>query len=231
MGYKKMKRAARNERDVIAMLLEPTTDGPRPRKRERTHRALVIAAIQVIARDGLAAATPGQIAAAAGMTSVTFYNYFKSKAEIVNAVGLFIAETIRKRSAPGRAALATSAERMAAGCLRYLHLAELSPGFAMLVVEVAEAEPAFLELVGTFVKQELRGGIRDKAFVPLRDAVAVDLVVGSVMRAMRRIAQGKAPRSHGADVTLAILRGLGLPTVEASRIVGQPLDALIGKVP
>lgn len=226
-----MKRAARSERDVIAMLLEPTTDGPRLRKRERTQRALVIAAIQVIARDGLAAATPGQIAAAADVTSVTFYNHFKSKAEIVNAVGLFIAETIRQRSAPGRAALATGAERMAAGCLRYLHLAELSPGFAMLVVEVAEAEPAFLELIGTFVKQELRAGIRDKAFAPMRDDVATDLVVGSVMRAMRRIAQDGVPRSHRSDITLAILRGLGLPSAEAQRIVGQPLDALIGKVP
>lgn len=226
-----MKRAARSERDVITMLLDSTTEGPRLRKRERTRRGLVLAAIQVIARDGLAAATPGQIAAAADVTSVTFYNYFKSKAEIVNAVALFIAETLRQRSAPSRAALATSAERMAAGCLRYLHLAELSPGFAMLVVEVAEAEPAFLELIGTFVKQELRGGIREKTFVPLRDAVAVDLVVGSVMRAMRRIAQGGAPRSHRTDITLAILRGLGLPSAEARRIVGRPLDALIGKVP
>jgi hypothetical protein len=120
---------------------------------------------------------------------------------------------------------------MAAGCLRYLHLAELSPGFAMLVVEVAEAEPAFLELIGTFVRQELRGGIRDNDFAPLRDTVATDLVVGSVMRAMRRIAQGGAPRSHRTDITLAILRGLGLPSAEARRIVGLPLDALIGKVP
>ncbi|HEY2874054.1 MAG TPA: TetR/AcrR family transcriptional regulator [Reyranella sp.] len=226
-----MKRAARSERDVIAMLLEPAIDGPRLRKRERTRRALVLAAIQVIARDGLAAATPGQIAEAADVTSVTFYNYFKSKAEIVAAVGLFIAETIRARSAPGRAALSTGAERLAAGCLRYLHLAELSPGFAMLVVEVAEAEPAFLGLIGSFVKQELRLGIRDKDFVPLREAAATDLVVGSVMRAMRRIAEGSAPRSHRTDITLAILRGLGLPPAEANRIVGQPLDALIGKVP
>lgn len=226
-----MKRAARSERDVIAMLLEPAAEGPRLPKRERTYRALVLAAIQVIARDGLAAATPGQIAEAADMTSVTFYNHFKSKAEIVNAVGLFIAETIRARSAPGRAALSTGAERLAAGCLRYLHLAELSPGFAMLVVEVAEAEPAFLELIGTFVKQELRQGIRDKDFAPQRDAAATDLVVGAVIQAMRRIAQGRAPRSHRTDITLAILHGLGLRSAEARRILDRPLDALIGKVP
>lgn len=224
-----MKRTARSERDIITMLLEPAAEGLR--KRERTRRSLVLAAIRVIARDGLAEATPGQIAAAAGVTSVTFYNHFKSRAEIVNAVGLFIAETIRKRSAPSRAALATSAERMAAGCLRYLHLAELSPGFAMLVVEVAEAEPAFLELIGGFVKQELRQGIRDKDFVALSDAVAIDLVVGSVVRGMRRIAQGGAPRSHRSDITLAVLRGLGLPSAKARRIVGRPLDTLIGKVP
>jgi AcrR family transcriptional regulator len=226
-----MKPARRSERDVIALLLQPADAGPRLRKRERTHRQLVVAAIQVIAEDGLAAATPGQIAEAAGVTAVTFYNYFKSKTEIVAAVGLFIAEIIRARSAPSRAALPTGAERMAAGCLRYLHLAELSPGFAMLVVEVAEAEPAFLELISTFVKQELRQGVRDKDFAPQRDAVAIDLVVGSVMRGMRRIAQGGAPRAHRTDLTLAILRGLGLPSAEAKRIVGQPLDALIGKIP
>jgi AcrR family transcriptional regulator len=224
-----MKASVRSERDVIAMLLEPPAEGLR--KRARTRRELVLAAIQVIARDGLAAATPGQIAAVAGVTSVTFYNHFKSKAEIVAAVGLFIAGKIRERSAPNRAALSTAAERMAAGCLRYLHLAELSPGFAMLVVEVAEAEPAFLELMGTFVKQELHQGIREGAFLPVRDAVATDLVVGTVMLGMRRIAQRGAPRSHRSEITLAILRGLGLPSAEASRIVGRPLDALIGKVP
>jgi hypothetical protein len=61
--------------------------------------------------------------------------------------------------------------------------------------------------------------------------VATDLVVGAVIQAMRRIAHGDAPRSHRTDITLAILRGLGLPSAEARRIVGQPLDALIGKVP
>jgi AcrR family transcriptional regulator len=226
-----MKQAARSERDVIAMLLEPATEGPRLRKRERTRRALVLAAIQVIARDGLAAATPGQIAAAADVTSVTFYNYFKSKAEIVNAVALFIAETLRQRSGSSRAELATGAERMAAGCLRYLHLAELSPAFASLVLEVAEAEPALLERIGAFVQTELRQGIRDKDFAPEPEAAGIDLVIGAIMRGMRRIAQGGAPRSYRTDITLAILRGLGLPRAKASRIVGRPLDGLIGKVP
>lgn len=216
---------------MVAMLLEQATEGQHLRKRERTRRQLVLAAIQVIAADGLASATPGQIAVAAGVTPVTFYNHFKSKAEIVKAVALFIAGTLRQRSAPSRAALATGAERMAAGCLRYLHLAELSPPFASLVLEVAEAEPEFLELMGTFVQEALRQGICDKDFTPAREAVAIDLVIGSTMRGMRRIARGAAPRSYHRDITLAILLGLGLPRAKASRIVNRPLDELIGKIP
>jgi hypothetical protein len=61
--------------------------------------------------------------------------------------------------------------------------------------------------------------------------VAIDLVVGSIMQGMRRIAQGGAPRAHRTDITLAILRGLGLHVTKARRILGRPLDALIGKVP
>jgi AcrR family transcriptional regulator len=213
----------------MAMLLAPVDESLR--KRERTQQQLILAAIRVIAAEGLAATTPGQIAAAAGVTSVTFYNYFKSKAEIVSAVALFIAETLRRRSAPSRAALATGAERMAAGCLRYLHLAELSPAFALLVLDVAEAEPALLERIGAFVQTELRAGIRDRDFVAQREAVAIDLVIGAIMRGMRRIAQGDAPRSYRGDVTVAILGGLGLPRTKAAAIVRRPLDALIGKVP
>lgn len=224
-----MKRAARSERDVMATLLAPPDE--RLRKRERTQQQLVLAAIRVIAAEGLAATTAGQIAEAAGVTSVTFYNHFKSKAEIVSAVALFIAGTLRRRSAPSRAALATGAERMAAGCLRYLHLAELSPAFALLILEVAEAEPELLERIGAFVQTELRAGVRDKDFAPEHEAAAIDLVIGGIMRGMRRIAQGNAPRSYRADITLAILRGLGLPRAKASRIVRRPLDALIGKVP
>jgi AcrR family transcriptional regulator len=213
----------------MAMLLAPADEGLR--KRERTRQQLILAAIRIIAAEGLAATTPGQIAAAADVTSVTFYNYFKSKAEIVSAVAMFIAETLRRRSAPSRAELATGAERMAAGCLRYLHLAEISPAFALLVLEVAEAEPALLERIGAFVQSELRAGIRDGDFVAQREAAPIDLVIGGIMRGMRRIALGGAPRLYRGEITVAILCGLGLSRAKATRIAGRPLDALIGKVP
>ena len=226
-----MRRLQKPPRDLMAMLLAAGEAGAHLRKRARTRLQLVLAAIRVISTHGLAATTPRQIAAAAEVTPVTFYNHFKSRADIVKAVALFIAQTLRERSAPSRAALATGAERMAAGCLRYLHLAEVSPGFALLVLEVADAEPELLERIGSFVRTELRHGVRQKDFAAGMEAAALDLVFGAIMQGMARIAEGRASPHYRRDITVAILSGLGLPRARARAIVSRPLDALTGRVP
>jgi AcrR family transcriptional regulator len=218
-------------RDITTMLLAAGTAATPLRKRQRTRQQLVLSAIQVIGARGLAGTTPRQIAVAAGVTTVTFYNHFKSKPDIVKAVALFIAQALRERSAPSRATLKTAAERMAAGCLRYLRLAEISPGFAALVLEVVVAEPELLQRIGGFVLTELRHGVREKDFTPGSEAAALDLVTGSIMRGMARIARGDASRRHARDLTIAILCGLGLPRHRARAIANRPVDALTGRVP
>src|SRR5512132_1734157 len=111
-------------------------DRPRLPKRERTRRQLIAAAIAMFSEHGVAQTTLQQIAAAAGVTKGTVYNHFGTKTEIVQAVALSIAQTIRERSAPARAVLETGAEQMAAGCRRYLGLAQSSPAWALLILEV-----------------------------------------------------------------------------------------------
>jgi AcrR family transcriptional regulator len=212
------------------MLLDASAAAPL-RKRQRTRQHLILSAIRVIGVRGLAGTTPRQIALAAGVTSVTFYNHFKSKPDIVKAVALFVAQALRERSAPSRATLETGAERMAAGCLRYLRLAEASPEFAALVLEVAVAEPELLQRIGSFVLAELRHGVREKDFAAGAEPAALDLVVGSVMRGMARIARGAAPRRYAKDITLAILCGLGLTRRRAQAILSRPADRLTGRVP
>jgi AcrR family transcriptional regulator len=48
------------------------------------------------------------------VTTGTVYNHFKTKAEIVRAVAVSIAESVRARNAPARAVLKTGAEQIAA---------------------------------------------------------------------------------------------------------------------
>jgi AcrR family transcriptional regulator len=196
---------------------------PRLRKRERTRRQLIAAAIAAFTRHGVAETTMQQIALAAEVTTGTVYNHFRTKAEIVRAVAVSIAETIRERSAPARAVLDTGAEQIAAGCRRYLGLAQSSPTWALLILEVASLDPTFRRTITGFVSTELRRGVRRKEFTVVSEAAALDLIIGATMEGMRRIALGQAHKRHAADVTASVLRGLGVTTARAHRIATRPL--------
>lgn len=204
-------------------LLQPAPPGTRLPKRERTRRLLIASAIEVFSTRGVAGTSLPEIAAAAGVTIGTVYNHFRSKAELVSAVAVEIAETIRARSAPGRAQLKTSTEQMAAGCRRYLGLAETTPRWALLILDVASIDPAFRKTITGFVATELRKGMRSGEFTADDAAAALDLVIGATMEGMRNIALATAKKGHGSRVTEAILRALGVPTAEARRAASAPL--------
>jgi AcrR family transcriptional regulator len=171
-------------------------------------------------------ATIQEIAVAAEMTTATIYNHFRSKDEIVSAVARSIAGTLRERSAPRQATFKRGAERLAVGCRRYLRLAEESPAWALLILDLAVVSPDFLETIGTFLLADLRQGLRQRDFNTTSEAAALDLIEGTVMQAMRRIALGQAPPRHAQAVTMAILCGLGLAKARARSIVDRPIPLL-----
>jgi AcrR family transcriptional regulator len=204
-------------------LLQPAPPGTRLPKRERTRRLLIASAIEAFSRRGVGGTSLPEIAAAAGVTIGTVYNHFRSKADLVSAVAIELAETIRARSAPGRAQLKTATEQMAAGCRRYLGLAETTPRWALLILDVASIDPGFRRTVTGFVTTELRKGLRSGEFTVDDAAAALDLVIGATMEGMRNIALGTARKGHAVRVTESILRALGVPAAEARRAASGPL--------
>jgi AcrR family transcriptional regulator len=196
---------------------------PRLPKRERTRRQIIAASIDVFSKRGRAETTMVQIADEAGITTGTVYNHFKTKTDIVRAVAVSIAETIRERSAPARATLATAAEQIAAGCRRYLGLARSSPAWALVILDVASVDPTFRKTIGGFVRTELRRGLRRKEFTVVGEAAALDLVIGTTMEGMRRIALGTVGPQHAGAVTATILRGLGVSPAKARTLATRPL--------
>ncbi|GAA4359652.1 hypothetical protein GCM10023165_55980 [Variovorax defluvii] len=198
---------------------------PRPGllKRERTRLRLVQAAIQVFSARGVAGATMQELAAAAGMTTGTVYNHFKTKEEVASAVALLLADTLCRRIGDSQLGIAEGAHRMAIGNQRYIWLAEQSPAWTLMMMEVAAAAPELLLEIRQYVMADLRLGVKQKAFRIPSEAAAMDLINGTISQAMRSVARGLAPRNHGREVATCVLRGLGMDAAAAKEVAYRPL--------
>ena len=192
-------------------------------KRERTRVQLVQAAIQVFSGRGFAGATIQEIAAIAGMTTGTVYNHFKTKDEVAGAVATFLAQTLCRRISDSQQLVTDGAQRMAIGNQRYVWLAQQSPQWALMLLDVAAAAPELLAAIRDYTLADLRLGVKQKSFRVPSEAAAMDLINGTVAQAMRSVALGLAPAQHGRDVATCVLRGLGMAPADAAEVARRPL--------
>lgn len=209
--------------ELAAALAAPAEPAP---KRERTRRQLVDAALRVLGARGLAGATVQDIAAAAGVAAATVYNHFATKDELVQAVAVWLADSLCRCIADSCAPIPEGAERMAVGNRRYLWLAEQAPAWALLLLDVGAQSDPLLQTTAAYALADLRLGVRQKAFRVTSEAAALDLIGGTISQAMRSIAGGRAPAGHASAVTTLVLIGLGLAPDAARAIVRRTLPPL-----
>lgn len=198
---------------------------PRPGllKRERTRVLLVQAAIRVFGARGYVDATIQEIASVAGVTTGTVYNHFKTKEDVARGVAMLLAETLCRRITDSQQAVAEGAQRMAIGIQRYIWLAERSPQWALMLMEVSAAAPELLLEIRRYVLADLRLGVKQKAFRVPSETAAMDMINGSVQQAMRTVALGAAPARHGREVATCLLRGLGMEWAVAKKVAFRAL--------
>ena len=152
-----------NRLSALPTALAEAAPGRLP-KRERTRRQLIAAAIGVLTQRGSALATMQEIAAAAEVAPATLYNHFRTKDELLQGVALHVAETLCRRIAESYAPVRDAAERMAIGNRRYIWLAEQSPGWALLVLDIGLAVPHLAQQVTQDARADLRLGLKQKRF-------------------------------------------------------------------
>jgi AcrR family transcriptional regulator len=228
--YSKMDDGVNFGRASISRLPEALAESvwrvqPGLLKRERTRAQLVQAAIKVFGVRGYVEATMQEIAAIAGMTTGTVYNHFKTKEELASAVALLLADTLCRRITDSQQGVEEGAQRMAIGIRRYIWLAEESPQWALMMLEIAAAAPQFLVEIRDYALADLRLGVKQKAFRVPSEMAAMDMLNGTVQQAMRTVTYGAAPANHGRDVANCVLRGLGMGLAEAKEVAHRPLPA------
>jgi len=197
------------------------------RVRERTRTLLLEAALRLFARKGIGATAIHEIAAEAGVANGTFYNYFRTREEIVEAASVRLAERLQAEITASSTDVTDPAERVAIGGRRFVLQAIRDRTWAAALMRVWTSSAALPARSAAPVLADLRAGRRRRRFDYRSEAAALDLLVGAVLAGMRTVLERRAGEQHAADVAALVLRGLGVPAAEADAIARRPLPETV----
>ena len=192
-------------------------------RRHKTRVRLIESALEVFAAKGVDATVIDDVIASAGVSRGTFYNYFRTDAELLAAVSDAVSnETVRRiESVVG--ALADPAERMAQGVRLCLHLALAYPLFARFFSRAGFNAIGPGHLMFDYVPRHIQEAVAAKRMDVPDIALAVDLLGGVVLSAVHAIATRPVAKAYPERMVLQLLLGLGMTRAAAQKLVAAPL--------
>jgi AcrR family transcriptional regulator len=194
--------------------------------RARTRALLLDAAVRVFARKGAGAAAIHEIAAEAGVANGTFYNYFRTRDELLEAASVRLAERFDAAIWASLAPIDDPAARIAIGCRRFVLHAMEEPTWAAALLRVWATSPVLKMRTAAGLLADLRAGRRGGRVRYASEPAVVDVVQGAVLSGMRTVLEGRGGAKHASEIAALILRGLGVEAAEADEIATRPLPPL-----
>lgn len=193
------------------------------KKKERTRQQLVAAAVEVIAERGEAFSIT-DVVNRAGVANGTFYNYFTDREELIDAV---VPEVLTAFAAEGATTVGHGdpAVRFATITALALHRAETAPEVMTVVLRLDAVQRALASGdVGDHLRDDLQAGVSAGRFACEGTDAALDVIIGTLLMAARRIVAGGVGRSYHREVLQQLLRSLGLGSDEAASIAELAVD-------
>ena len=210
--------------DAWEQLLESIANRPKratDRKQDRskrTHQQILAAALRVFARDGISRSRIADVAAEAGISTSTLYEYYKSKEDLAYEVPMaHLAEffdSYRKAVAEKSGArdrlllyLSMSADyaREHADWARLLYL-EIWPSVFVNETDLRHSIDDFLRVVIFLIKQGIAEGIWSKARDPYQTAAILNGGLNQVIITWLLYRQPRNLTKAGIDVVERILQ-------------------------
>jgi AcrR family transcriptional regulator len=203
--------------------------GMRERKRQRTRQALISASMRLFAEKGYDETTVAEIAAAADVSTKTFFNYFAGKDEVLfpylsSRIDAAVALIEQRRPDEGMAeVLIQAVEHMLADAVRD----ELAGGLASARLPMLLSVPAVqaATLRRYFLAETRLADALYRAYPDTLDPPAAAAVIGSLMGAV--LAAAIVSLQHGdgtGEVQAAVRRAMAI-AIEGLRTVGSHTPA------
>lgn len=199
------------------------------RRRLRTRAALLAAAREVFASQGVGAVTIQEITDAADVAKGSFYNHFDSKDAILRALVEEILADLGRGLDVLSEPLRDDPARVVAVCLRHTLRAFVEdPTLGWFALRAGDAIAVSDVALGAYGRRDIRRGIESGRFRFDDLELVLTMIGGGTEALLRKRLEGELSAEADVAFTAHVLRLLGLPDDEAAAIAGEDL-ALLGQ--
>jgi len=188
-------------------------------KRERTRRQLITAGLHCLAERG-DAMTASDVVAAADVSNGTFYNHFANREDFLDALAHESLIALTDASAEQTEG-DDPAWRFAAATSKVLTSVADDPLWGRVILRLSESPSAPHREIQKHLSRDLAEGCTSGRFDFGDDPITLDLVTGSLMASIRRLAHGGAGADAVAPIVTRLLVVLGLDAEEAATLANR----------
>lgn len=197
-------------------------------KRTRTRDSLLVALQELLLNSDACAIRPAisvpQVVARCGVAQGTFYNYFDSLPEAIDAVGVLLLSEHTRVLTVVTAGSADTAEIVARSARQTLMLFLRRPEVGRLIFDSGLPVDRFAAGLRGHLHDDLRLGISCGEFsVPDFD-IASTVYTGTMLGACLDLYRGQLAAGAIPEIVSQLLRGLGVSARKAQRLAGAPQE-------
>lgn len=187
-------------------------------RRARMRVRLLEAAARVMANQGSDSATIDTFIRAAGVARGTFYNHFKTREELLDALWTSIGHDPFLEIQNACSDIADPVERFAAVTRLVLLGAMDNPTWGWLILALSADEATLNDDLRGYPRPDLRAGAAAGRLRYESETGATDLVVGTMRAALRALLHEGREANYAQALCKMILQALGINRIEANRI-------------
>ncbi|MBX3446687.1 MAG: TetR/AcrR family transcriptional regulator [Parvibaculaceae bacterium] len=190
-------------------------------RREKTRQKLIAAAARVIATSGDKNATIDDFIQAAGVARGTFYNYFPTREDLLDALWTQVGKDPFLEIRNACAAIDDPAERLIAQAYLVLNRSGEDQVWGWLVFALSgNAETVNADL-RAYPVPDLEAGLRTGRLSYDTLDSARDLVVGTIRAGMKTQLSGRGSSEYARALCKMILLALAVPSAEVDSILSS----------
>jgi len=194
------------------------------KRREKTRARLLESALLVFAQKGPGAVIEDVIAQA-GVARGSFYNYFRTNEELLEAVANEINDELLRAIDPVVLRCEDPAERIACGTRLLLHAVRSFPLYGSFMARLPFPAANSSLLGARFLARDVEQGVAAGRFGDIGRGVGGDMLVGVMLSAACSTAREPLGPDYPDASARAMLRALGLDEAEAVRLTALPLPS------